>query len=170
MLEGLDKRPPVLAAVAALICIALFGALALSFAGKEAGARPGGAQTPDYDVLSAHDALNTRAVLVATDAKGEAGMRLIADDLREENLPDSGTLLVEYQGTNASATPTGFALVFDDEDAVLDTGDSERFGEVYDEEEAESIMEDEDGIRAVSFRRFAEENPSLWEKATSFLD
>jgi hypothetical protein len=30
-------------------------------------------------------------------------------------------------------------------------------------------MEEEDGIRAVSFRAFAEENPTLWEKATSFL-
>lgn len=170
MLERPDKRPYVLAAAAALLCIALFGALALTLAGNEAGAHPGGAETPDYEVLSAHDALETRAVLVATAAKGEAGMRLIADDLRDENLPDGGTLLVEYQGTDASAIPTGFALVFDDEDAVLDTGDNERFGEVYDEEEAESIMDEEDGIRAVSFRQFAEANPTLWEKATSFLD
>lgn len=169
MLERLDKRPYFLAAGVTLFCAVALIALALFLAmGDEAGARPGGAETPPYEVLSAHDALDTRAVMVATPEKGEAGMRLIADDLRDENLADGGTLLVEFQG-KASALPTGFALVFDDEDAVLDTGDSDRFGEVYDEDDAERIIEEEDGIRAVSFREFSEEHPSIWEKAKSFL-
>lgn len=168
MLEGLDKRPRVLAAAAAFSCVAVLAALALFFAmGDAAGARPG--ETPDYEVVDAHDATNTRALVVATDAEGESGLRRIADDLRDENLPDGGTLLVEYQKTDDPAVPTGFALVFDDEDAVLDAGNSDRYGEVYDEQDAERIIEEEDGIRAVSFRSFAEENPSLWERATSFL-
>lgn len=170
MLERLDKRPYFFAAVAALFAIAVLGALALFFAmGTEAGARPGKMETPRYEILRTHDATMTRAVVVETPAKGEAGMRLIAEEIRDENTPKDGVLLVEYQEEKPPADSTGFALVFDDEEAVLGAGDSDRFGEVYDEEEAGRIMDEEDGVRVVSFRAFAEENPSLWEKATSFL-
>lgn len=167
MLERLEKRPLVLAG--ALLCVAVVGVLAFVFAtGGEAGARPG-METPRYEILSVHDAPKTRAVMVETPAKGEAGMRLVADDLRDENTPEDGVLLVEFQDDGTSALPTGFALVFDDEEAVLDSGESDRFGEVYDEKEAERIMDEEDGVRVVSFRVFAEESPSLWEKAKDFL-
>ncbi|MEW6635792.1 MAG: hypothetical protein AB1425_03155 [Actinomycetota bacterium] len=123
-------------------------------------------EPPAYQVLDVSDAADVREVVVATAETREAGMRLIAEELREAgNLPEGGTLLVEYRKDDAPEQSTGFALVFDSEEAVLAPG---RYSD-YDEADAEQIMEEEDGIRIVSFEEFAEENPTVWEQVKKFL-
>lgn len=163
----LSTRPTVLALLLVLVCAALFAASALApFGGEEAGARDGGpAGTPDYDVLDRYDAPGVRALVVSSPATREAGMRLISEDLREDNTPGSGALLLEFRAGDDPSESTGFALVFDNEKAILDSAIRDRYGE----EEAGKILKEEDGIRVVSFEEFAEDNPSLWERAQSFL-
>ncbi len=127
-------------------------------------------EVPQYQVLDAFDAAGIVEVDVATVANREAGMRLIADDLREnQNVPEGGTLLVEYYDDEDNTENTGFALVFDDERAVLESGDSDQFGQVYDAEEAERIIEEEGGIRTVSYKDFKEENSGIWGAVKRFL-
>jgi len=128
-----------------------------------------GTGMPHHRVLEALDAPGMREVAVATPETGEREMRLIAQELREENTPAFGTLLIEYYDASEPSTNTGFALVFDNKKAVLDAGRTQRFGKVYDEEDAEQITEGEDGIRVVSFEQFAEDNPSVWEQIRDFL-
>ena len=152
---------------ALLLLAAALLALALVVSGESASAAE---KAPRYTVLRVSDAAGVREVVGSTAARREEGMRLIADELREEgNVPEGGTLLVEYRKPQDPSGETGFALVFDGERAVLEAGKTARYGEVYDEEDAERIMEEEDGIRAVSYRDFAEENPGLWERIREFL-
>jgi hypothetical protein len=151
----------------AIVAVFLLGALALYGTGPAALAEE--QETPDYEVLQVSDAPGVSEALVATGETREGGLRLIAEELREEDTPEDGTLLVEYYAAPDRAVNTGFALIFDSEQAVLDIGESERFGQVYDEEDAERIMREEDGMRVVSFEDFAEQNPSLWERAKQFL-
>jgi hypothetical protein len=166
-LQGtLNTRWLLLAFAFALVCAMLFWASTLSpFGAGEAGAQDGGAETPPYEVLDRHDAPGVRALVVASPETREAGMRLVSEDLRDDNTPENGVLLVEFRAEDAPDESTGFALVFDSESAILDSAIKDR----YDEDDAREILEEEDGIRAVSFEEFAEENPTLWEKATSFL-
>lgn len=126
---------------------------------------------PNYEVLDVFEAAGVVEVDVSTDVKREEKLRSIAEDLRENeaNVPESGTLLVEYYDDEDTSENTGFALVFDDERAVLDSGDSEQFGQVYDAEEAERIIEEEDGMRVVSYREFKEENSGIWSTVKRFL-
>ena len=140
----------------------------LFFQGKEVNAQPDGTPPP-HEVLDVSDASGVREVVVSTPAKREAAMVVVAQELKEENVPEGGTLLVEYRGAKDPHSTTGFALVFDDKDAVLDAGATERFGEVYDEEDAERIMEEEGGVRVVSFKEFAEDSPGVWERVERFI-
>lgn len=127
-------------------------------------------EVPPYEVINAFQATGVNEVRVATDETREPEMRLIADDLREDgNIPEDGTLLIEYYDSENTDENTGFALVFDNEEAVLDTGATEQFGEVYEEEEAERIIEEEDGMRVVSNEEFAEENASIWDRIKGFI-
>ena len=153
---------------AMLVALAAAAALVLAQEGREARAVE--AETPEYRVLDVSDAAGVREVVVTAAEPREAGMRLIDEELRDAgNLPEDGTLLVEYRKDDDPERSTGFALVFDSERAVLEAGMTARYGEVYDEEDAEQIMEEEGGIRAVSYRDFAEENPGLWERIRGFL-
>lgn len=129
-------------------------------------------EVPEYEVINVFEATSVNEIRVATDETREAEMRLIADDLRdsnEYNVPADGTLLVEYYDSDNTSKNLGFALVFDNEEAVLDTGATEKFGEVYDEEEAERIIEEEDSMRVVSNEEFAEENASIWDRIKNFV-
>jgi hypothetical protein len=135
----------------------------LFFQGNEVNAQPD-RTPPPHEVLDVSDASGVREVVVATPAKREAAMVLVAQELKEENTPEGGTLLVEYRAAKDPHSSTGFALVFDDKEAILNAGATERFGEVYDGEDAERIMEEEGGVRVVSFEEFAEDNPSVWER------
>ncbi|QYJ16673.1 hypothetical protein Rxycam_02508 [Rubrobacter xylanophilus DSM 9941] len=156
---------------ATLLLAAAMLAFVLAFALAAPGEKASAAEkTPRYTVLRVSDAPGVREVVVSTAARREEGMRLVADELRERgNVPEGGTLLVEYRKLRDPSRETGFALVFDSERAVLEAGKTARYGEVYDAEDAERIMEEEDGIRAVSYRDFAEENPGLWERIREFL-
>jgi len=128
------------------------------------------ADVPEYTVINAFQASGVNEVRVTTEEAREAEMRLIADELRDEgNVPEDGTLLVEYYDSADTAENTGFALVFDNEDAVLDTGTTEQFGEVYDREDAERIIEEEGAMRVVSNEEFAEENASIWDRIKGFF-
>lgn len=130
-----------------------------------ANARDGEARkTPDYEVTNVRDAAGIRQMDVSTPASKEAGMRLVVEKLRGENTPEDGTLLVEFKNQNDVSRDTGFALVYDSKRALMDAGETERFGEVYDKAEAKRIMREEDGVRVVGFRDFAERNPGLWDK------
>ncbi len=151
------------------ILSALLAAWSLLFyQGKEVNAQPD-RTPPPHEVLDVSDASGVREVVVATPAKREAAMLLVAQELKEENTPEGGTLLVEYRAAKDPHSSTGFALVFDDKEAVLDAGATERFGEVYDEEDAKRIMEEEGGVRVVSFEEFAEDSPGLWERVKRFI-
>ena len=151
------------------ILSALLAAWSLLFSqGMEVNAQPD-ATPPPHEVLEVSDASGVREVVVATPAGREAAMLLVAQELKEENTPEGGTLLVEYRGVKDPQMSTGFALVFDDKEAVLDAGATERFGEVYDEEEAERIMGEEGGVRVVSFEEFAEDSPGVWERVKRFI-
>lgn len=150
------------AAVSVSLCLAANAAFAQDNAVET--------EPPAYTVTNAFQAAGVNEVRVTTEETREAEMRLIADDLRDEgNVPDNGTLLVEYYDSTDPAENTGFALVFDSEDAVLDTGTTEQFGEVYDREEAERIIAEEDAMRVVSNEEFAEENSSIWERIKGFF-
>jgi hypothetical protein len=152
------------------ILSALLAAWSLLFyQGKEVNAQPD-RTPPPHKVLDISDAPGIREVVVATPAKREAAMLLVAQELKEENTPEGGTLLVEYRAAKNPQRSTGFALVFDDKGAVLDAGATERFGEVYDEQDAKRIMEKEGGARVVSFEEVAEDNPGLWERVKWFVD
>ncbi|AHY47165.1 Hypothetical Protein RradSPS_1882 [Rubrobacter radiotolerans] len=130
----------------------------------------GAGDVPYYEVVDSAGAAGVQSLSVVTDAEREGDLRLIADELRdEENVPEGGTLLVEYYAEDDPSEDTGFALVFDTEEAVLDAGLSERYGQTYSAEDAERIIEEEDGIRVVSYRDFSEENGGLWERIKSFL-
>ncbi len=158
-------KPPVMAKRIALSAAAV--SASLCFAANAASAQE---EVPSYDVINAFQATGVNEVRVATDETRETEMRLIADDLREDgNVPEDGTLLVEYYDSANTSENTGFALVFDNEEAVLDTGATEKFGEVYDEEEAERIIEEEDAMRVVSNEEFAEENASIWDRIKGFI-
>lgn len=151
------------------ILSALLAAWSLLFShGKKINAQPD-ATPPPHEVLEVSDASGVREVVVATPAKREAAMLLVAEELEEENTPEGGTLLVEYRGAKDPQMSTGFALVFDDKEAVLDAGATERFGEDYDEEDAKRIMGEEGGVRVVSFEEFAETSPGVWERVRRFI-
>ncbi len=142
--------------------------VSLLFAANAANAQ----EVPDYEVVEVFEAASVNEIRVATEETREAEMRLIADDLRdsnEYNVPADGTLLVEYYDSADPSENTGFALVFDNEDAILDTGTTEQFGEVYDRDEAERIIEEEDAMRVVSNEEFAEENASIWDRVKNFF-
>jgi hypothetical protein len=151
------------------ILSALLAAWSLLFyQGKEVKAQPDGTPPP-HEVLEVSDASGVREVVVATPAKRKAAMLLVAQELEEENTPEGGTLLIEYRGAKDPQMSTGFALVFDDKEAVLDAGATERFGEVYDEEDAKQIVAQEGGVRVVSFEQFAEDSPGVWERVKRFI-
>ncbi len=144
----------------------------LCFAANAASAQENGAEVPEYEVIEVFEATSVNEIRIATEETRETGMRLIADDLRdsnEYNVPEDGTLLVEYYDSANTSENTGFALVFDNEEAVLDTGATEKFGEVYDEEDAERIIEEEGAMRVVSNEEFAEENASIWDRIKGFI-
>lgn len=170
-----SSKPAVLFFVLAMLTLSVFAVVILSpTMGQRAEARskPAVSETPKHEVLGTLDATGLRKAEVATPATTEAGMRLVAEKLRDENLPDEGTLLIEFSKLRDPAVNTGFALVFDDKQAALDAGRGEtsiRYGEPYDREEARRILEDEDGMRVVSFEEFANENPDIWEKSRRFL-
>lgn len=161
----IELKSPKLAKRVALSAVAI--SVSLCFAASAASAQEN-ADIPEYAVTNAFQADGVNEIRVATEEAREAGMGLIADELREEgNVPEDGTLLVEYY--DSAAENTGFALVFDNEEAVLDTGTTEQFGEVYDREDAERIIEDEDAMRVVSNEEFAEENASIWDRIKGFF-
>lgn len=135
----------------------------------EADARDGEAQkTPDYEVLNVRDAAKIRQLDVSTPAVKEAGMRLVVEKLREDNTPEDGALLIEFTDPE-DARDTGFALVYDNKRAVMEAGETDRFGEVYDEDAAENIMRQEDGVRVIGYEEFAQDNPRLSDKLRGFL-
>jgi hypothetical protein len=129
-------------------------------------------KTPSYEVLGVGEAPGVRELEVASPARSELEMGLVAQDLREENTPEDGTLLVELTKTPKNPKSTGFALVFDSQKAVLEAGQgetSERYGAGYDRADARRIMQEEGGMRVVSFAELARETPDLWERAKGFL-
>lgn len=149
--------------------LALAAASALSLCGTAALSQE---EVPQYEVIEVFEAAGVNEVRVSTEESREAEMRLIADDLRDSNefnVPEDGTLLVEYYDSEDTSENIGFALVFDSEEAVLDTGTTEQFGEVYDREEAERIIEEEGAMRVVSNEQFAEENGSIWDQIKGFI-
>lgn len=168
-------KPAVLFSILAMLTLSVFAAVVFSpTVGKMAEARSDDTvrETPKYEVLGTVDATGLRKMEVATPAKTEADMRLVAEELRDENVPEDGTFLIEFNKLRDPSVDTGFALVFDDKNAVLDAGGGEisaRYDESYDREEARRIMKKEGGIRVVSFEEFAEENPDIWEKTRHFL-
>lgn len=159
-------------ALAILTLLVLLSAVLSLVGGKQAEAQAGSEQasTPRYEVLDAHVAAGVREIDVAAATTDEAGMRLIAQKLRQKgDVPSDGTLLIEYKKAQDTSVSTGFALAFDNKRAILDAGDSDRYGEVYDKAEAKKIMTKEDGVRVVSFKGFAQEHPSLQDKVKNFL-
>lgn len=135
----------------------------------EADARDGEAQkTPDYKILSVRDADKIRQMDVSTTAVKEAGMRLVVEELRVDNTPENGALLIDFTDPEGSRD-TGFALAYDSKQAVLEAGDTERFGEVYDDSEAERVMREEDGVRVISYEEFVRNNPRLSDEIRNFL-
>ena len=141
---------------------------------KKAEAQPDNAVTevPRYKILESAETTGMRGFEVATSAKSEAAMRLVAEDLQEEYVPEDGTLLIEFSKLRDSSKETGFALVFDNKKAILNTGNGETsttYNESYDRDEARSIMKDEGGVKVVSFEDFAEENPGVWDSAQKVL-
>ena len=170
-----SSKPAVLFFALAMLTLSVMAVVVLSptVGGRaEAQPKPTATETPKHEVLGSLDATGLRKLEVATPATTEAGMRLVAEELRDENLPENGTLLIEFDKLRDSSVGTGFALVFDDERAALDAGRGEtsvRYGEAYDRKEARRILKDEDGMRVVSFEEFTDENPSIWEKSRRFL-
>ncbi len=135
----------------------------------EANAHDGEARkTPDYKVLTVRDATEIRQMDVSTPAAKEAGMRLVVEKLRGDNTPEDGVLLIEFTNPEGSRD-TGFALVYDSERAVMEAGETRRFGEVYDEDEAKRVMREEDGVRVVGYKEFVQENPQLSDGVRRFL-
>ncbi len=163
-----NAKPIRLFCTLAILSVFLAAWSLLFYQGREADARLEGTPPP-HEVLDVTDASGIREVVVATPAKRDAAMLLVAEELKEENTPEGGTLLIEYRAAKDPQRNTGFALIFDDKEAVLDAGATERFGEVYDEGDAERIMEEEGGVRVVSFEEFAEENLGLWERVKRFV-
>ncbi len=142
---------------------------------KKAEAQPDNAVTevPRYKILESAETNGMRGFEVATSAKSEAAMRLVAEDLQEEYVPEDGTLLIEFSKLRDPSENTGFALVFDNKRAILDANNGETsatYDESYDRDEARHIMRDEGGVRVVSFQDFAEENPGVWDSAEKVLN
>ena len=170
-----SAKPAILLFVVAMFVLSLLAAAIFSPAMEgraEAQSGTNVSQTPKYKVLGTLDATGMRKVEVATPAKTETGFRLVADKLREDNVPQDGTLLVEFNKSSDPSVGTGFALVFDNKKAVLDAGRGEtslQYGDPYDREEAQHIMKQEDGMRVVGFKEFAEDNPDVWKESRSFL-
>lgn len=166
-LPNLPKRFALTLAASA-VCFAAYSASHANTASAQG--EPAQEEVPQYEVVNDFQAAGVNEVRVTTEETREVEMRLIADDLRGgDNVPEDGTLLIEYYDSENPDENTGFALVFDSEEAVLDTGSTEQFGEVYDEEEAERIIEEEDGVRVVSNEEFAEENASIWDRIKGFF-
>lgn len=135
----------------------------------EANARDGEAKkTPDYEVLKIRDAAKIRQLDVSTPAAKEAGMRLVTEKLREDNTPEDGVLLIEFTDPE-DERETGFSLVYDNQRAVMEAGETERFGEVYDKDQAKRIMREEDGVKVVGYEEFVRDNPRLSDEARRFL-
>jgi len=148
-------------AVFMLLLVAAVAVASLLSQGSEAEAQ---LRTPDYEVLEETAGTSVREVVVQTEARREEGLRLITEDLVEERPPsEDGVLLVEFRdearvGEDSGRfglRETGFAVAFDSEEAAL-ADDLP-----YEEEEAQEIFEEEDGIRAVSFADFGDDNPDL---------
>lgn len=96
-------------------------------------------------------------------------MRLVVEKLRKKNTPKNGTLLVEFKDLDDTSRDTGFALAYDNEQAVMEAGETERFGKVYDKADAKRIINEEDGVRVVGFKDFAESHPGIWDSVKRFL-
>lgn len=159
-------------ALAMLTLLVLLSAVISLAGGKQAEARAGSEQTstPKYEVLDIHDAAGVREIDVAAATTDGTGMRLIAQQLRAKgNTPGDGTLLIEFAKARDTSVNTGFALAFDSKQAILDAGQSDRYGEVYDKAEARRIMAEEDGVRVVSLKGFVQEHPSLRDEVKNFL-
>lgn len=167
MTQALDARRKRLAATLAISSGLLLGASAFYLGSDAASAQE--PEVPAYEVVDTSGAAGVNELSVATDETREDGLRLIAEDLKDENTPDGGTLLVEYYDAEDTSESTGFALVFDDKGAVLDTGQTRQFGEVYDRADAERIMEEEGGIRVVGYQDFAAKYGWVWERIKDFL-
>ena len=165
-----STRPAVLLFLLGVLTLLLSSILVLWPAWDgEANARDGEAQkTPDYEVLDVRDAAKIRQLDVSTPADKEAGMRLVVEKLREENTPEGGVLLVEFTDPE-DARETGFALVYDNKRAVMEAGETERYGEVYDEDEAKRVMREEDGVKVVGYEEFKQDNPRLSDEVRRFL-
>ncbi len=160
-------------ALAALATLLSLSSIILPGWVRVADARTGEAvKTPSYEVLEVQEAPGVRELDVATPARSELEMYLVARELSEQNTPEDGTLLVEFTKTPKDPKSTGFALVFDSHRAVLEAGQgetSERYEAGYDRADARGIMKKEGGMRVVSYAEFARENPGLWERAKGFL-
>lgn len=72
---------------------------------------------------------------VSTPAAKGSGMRLAVEKPRVDNVPEDGARLIEFTDPEGSRD-TGFALVYDNRRAVMEAGETERFGKVYNEAEA----------------------------------
>jgi hypothetical protein len=156
-----------------MLLLISFGALALILMlmrGPAAEAQP--ALTPDFEVLDESRGDHVRELVVATAARDEDEMRLVTEELSEKRpAPDDGMLLVEFRDNPATGETagryglreTGFALAFDSERAAL--ADDLR----YSPDEARGIMQEEGGIRVVSFRDFDEQNPDLADDLEGIL-
>lgn len=170
-----SAKPAMLFFVLAMLTLSVFAAAVFSPAmGKRAEAQSGPdvSETPKHRVLGASEAAGLREIEVASAAKTETEMRRVAEELQDVNVPEDGTLLIEFKKFRDSSVDTGFALVFDNRDAVLDAGRGEtsvQYGEPYDRREARRIMKEEDGMRIVGFKEFAEENPAVWKEARRSL-
>lgn len=165
-----STRPAVLLFLLGVLTLLLSSILVLwpAWDGK-ANAHNGEARkTPNYEVLTVRDAAGIRQMAVSTTAAKESGMRLVVEKLREDNTPEDGALLIEFTDPEASRD-TGFALVYDSKRAVMEAGETERFGEVYDEDAAKRIMREEDGVRVVGYKEFAQDNPRLSDEVRRFL-
>lgn len=154
----------------AILLLVALGVWVFLLRGTAAEAQP--AETPEYEVIEESLGEDVRELVVGTGARGEEELRLVAEDLAEElPVPEDGVLLVEFRDDPEAdedagrfgLRETGFALVFDSEEAAL--AEDLR----YDEEEARRIVEEEGGIRVVSFADFGEENPDLLDDLQSIL-
>lgn len=120
------------------------------------------AETPAYETLRDTGAEGVRELVLSTDATDLDGMRRIAEELRYY-APQDGVLLLEFRQTAEPSTETGFALIFESREAALAPDLP------YDREEAKNIVEEDGGIRVISYEEFREQNPELQDDLERWL-
>jgi len=153
-----------------LLLVMAFGVLALLLRGTAAEAQP--TEARPFEVIDESTGDGVRELVVATGARGEEELRLVTEELAEEvPAPEDGVLLLEFRDVPESSEEagrfglreTGFALVFDSAEAAL-ADDLP-----YEAEEVQQIVDEEGGIRVVSFADFGEENPDLADDLAGIL-